>query len=155
MTAKRGRKSKWDTHVKPRLEEIKQWVRDGFYEEDIIKKLGIASSTYYDYKNKYSELSEIIVDFRQEAVEKLEKSGLDIALGYEYQEEKMIIQLDENGNPTKRTKEIYKKKQPPNATVYMFLLNNWTDGKYSKDPLANKFREEELKLKQETSKYDW
>lgn len=149
----RGRKSKWKTHVEPRLEEIKEWAKAGYFEEDIIEQLGISSSTYYDYKNKYSELSDIIVLSRREAVKKLERSGLDIALGYTYDEEKTIVELDENGNPSKRRRETTKKKMPANGTVYMFLLKNWSDGEYSKDPISDKLKEEELKLKKETSKY--
>ena len=145
--AKRGRKPKWDTHIKPRLNDIKKWASEGMLEEEIIKKLGVGKSTFYDCKAKYSELSELIVDARQNAVYELEKNGFKMALGYTYEEEKMIIQLDEHGNPIKRTKEITKKHQPGNGSIYMYLMNNWAKENYSKDPIANKFREEELKLK--------
>ena len=55
-----GRPGKYETHVKPRLEEIEAWARNGFTQEEIAKKLGIVTSTFYDYKVQYSELGEAI-----------------------------------------------------------------------------------------------
>lgn len=151
-----GRKNKWDTHIAPRLNEIKKWVQDGYLEQDIIKMLGVSKTTFYYYKNSKTELSELIVNGRQTAVEELEKAALKIALGYEYEEEKMIIQLDEDGKPVRKVKEIYKKHQPANASVYTYLLNNWAKDKYSRDPTGNKLREAELELRKiKMSEEDW
>lgn len=147
-------KSKWETHVLPRMDEIREWAKQGYFEDDIIEQLGIAPSTYFDYKNKHPELRELIVMSRREAIKKLERSGLDIALGYTYEEEKTIVELDEDGNAAKRRREITKKRMPANGQIYQFLMKNWSDGKYSKDPIGDKFREEELKLKKEAMKYE-
>lgn len=43
--------------VEPRLDEIKAWARDGVIEEEIAKRLGIAYSTFRDYRDKNSALS--------------------------------------------------------------------------------------------------
>ena len=153
MTNKKGRRSKWETHVKPRLDEIKEWAKEGYFEEDIIEQLGIASSTWYDYKVKYSELSDIIITSRREAARKLERSGMDIALGYEYEETKTVLEMDEDGNVTKRKIESYKRKMPANSQVYKFLIKNWNSEEYSENPISDKFKEEELKLKQELAKF--
>ena len=51
-------KSKYFTHVEPKLELIEGWAMDGLTDEQIANKLGIHISTFYDYKNKYSEFSE-------------------------------------------------------------------------------------------------
>ena len=53
-----GRKSKYFSHVQPRLEEIKFWYMNGDIDEQVADKLGIAASTLYEYKNKYPEFSE-------------------------------------------------------------------------------------------------
>ena len=50
---KRGRKSKYYEIVYPRLEEISKYIQEGASEKDVIEFLGIASSTFYEYKNKY------------------------------------------------------------------------------------------------------
>lgn len=48
---------------------LKGWARDGLTDEDIARKIDIATSTLYEWKNKYSEIAEAlkkgkeIVDF--------------------------------------------------------------------------------------------
>lgn len=153
MAQKRGRKSSKE-YIISNLDKIKQLASEGYSEKEIIKALGIASSTYYKYKSLITEFRESIPTARQAAIEELENITYKTAMGYEYKEEKMIISLDEDGNPVKRTKEVYTKYQPGNPAQQQYLLNNWTKGKYTKDPLVAKFREEELKLKQEANKYD-
>ena len=54
MTKKRL--TKYDTHVEPRLIEIEGWARDGLIDEQIAKNLGIAYSTFREYKNKHPAL---------------------------------------------------------------------------------------------------
>lgn len=153
MAQKRGRKSSKE-YIISNLDKIKKLASEGYSEKEIIKALGIASSTYYKYKSLITEFKECIPTARQTAIEELENITYKTAMGYEYEEEKMIIQLDEDGNPVKRVKEVYKKFQPGNPAQQQYLLNNWTKGKYTKDPLVAKFREEELKLKQEANKYE-
>ena len=48
---------RYQERVKPRLEEIKAWARDGLSEESIAKQLSIAYSTFRQYKQQYSALS--------------------------------------------------------------------------------------------------
>ena len=62
--AKKGRKNKYDTHVKPFLETIENWCRDGLLEEEICKRLGVGVSTFNDYKSKFSELRETLKNGR-------------------------------------------------------------------------------------------
>ena len=153
MAAKRGRKEKKD-YIISKLDEIKKLASEGYSDREIIKKLGVASSTFYKYKSKLKEITSSLQTGREDAIKELENITYKTAMGFEYKEEKMIIQLDEDGVPVKRTKEVYTKYQPPNPAQQQYLLNNWTKGKYTKDPLIAKFREEELKLKQESEKYE-
>ena len=53
-------RSKWESHVLPRLKEIEAWARDGVSEEDIAHNLGVAYSTFRSYRDKYSALSEAL-----------------------------------------------------------------------------------------------
>lgn len=53
-----GRKCKYQTHVEPRLEEIKYWYMEGAIDEDVAKNLGISLSSLYEYKNEFPEFSE-------------------------------------------------------------------------------------------------
>ena len=52
-----NKKGKYYTHVEPKLFLIECWARDGLTDEQIAKKVGVAYSTFRDYKNKYSALS--------------------------------------------------------------------------------------------------
>lgn len=150
--AKRGRKEAKE-YLLSKLKEIEELAGKGYAEKDIIKHLGVSPSTYYKYKSQIKELTDSPRIGRQKAIEELENITYKTAMGFEYEEEKMIIQLDEDGKPVKRTKEVYKKYQPPNPAQQQYLLNNWSKGKYTKDPVMTKFKEEELKLKQDAAKY--
>ena len=153
---KRGRKPIWETHIKPRLKDIQRWYSEGVPEKEIVKNLGISKTTFYDCKAKYSELTNCLIDGRSEAIENLENMTYKTAMGFKYEEEKIIIQLDEDGKAIRKVKEVYTKYQAPNPAQQQYLLNNWTKGKYTKDPVANTFREEELKLKKmQIDKNDW
>lgn len=50
-------KSKYETHVLPRLEEIRAWARDGVIDKDIAGNLGIAYSTFRRYRDENEALS--------------------------------------------------------------------------------------------------
>ena len=53
-----GRKSKYYTHVEPRLEEVKFWYMNGAIDEEVADNLKIAVSTLYEYKKQFPEFSE-------------------------------------------------------------------------------------------------
>lgn len=78
-------KSKYFTHVEPKLELIEGWAMDGLTDEQIANKLGIGTSSFYDYKNKYSEFSEAL------------KKGKDII---DYQVEKALLSKALKGDTT-------------------------------------------------------
>lgn len=54
-------KGKYEKWLEPdSLILLKAWARDGLTDEQISQKMGIAVSTLYDWKNKYSEFSEAL-----------------------------------------------------------------------------------------------
>lgn len=81
-----GRKSKWETHVLPRLAEITEMVNT-MNEEQIAAALGIAESTFNEYK-KYPELMEALRKGRADLVTKCRNNLQRRADGYEYEEVK-------------------------------------------------------------------
>lgn len=54
------KKSKYQTHVEPRLDEIEAWSRDGVSDKDIAHNLGIAYSTLRSYKNTHESLAHVL-----------------------------------------------------------------------------------------------
>ncbi|BFH60735.1 transposase [Paenibacillus azoreducens] len=85
-----GRKSKYESHVKPKLLLIEAWARDGIIDEDISKKLGIAYSTFKLYKEKYSALSAALKRGKEVADVEVENALFKRATGYEFTEKKYV-----------------------------------------------------------------
>lgn len=118
-------KSKYFTHVEPKLILIEGWARDGLTDEQIAKNLGIAYSTFREYKNKYSALSAALKKGKEVIDYEVENALLKRALGYEYDEITY-----ENGEEVKRvTKQV-----APDTTAQIFWLKNrkadkWRDKK--------------------------
>lgn len=57
---RKGRTTKYDTVIKPKLEEIKKWSQSGATGKQIASNLGIAESTLYKYKDEHQELASAI-----------------------------------------------------------------------------------------------
>lgn len=73
-------KSKYETHVAPRLEEIKDWVRNGATDDEIISKLGIARSSFYEYKRNISDFSDSLKETKEIVDSQVENALLQNAL---------------------------------------------------------------------------
>ena len=102
---------------------LEGWARDGLTDEQIAKKIGIATSTFYEWKKKELEFSEALKKGKEVIDFEVENALLKRALGYEYEEETY-----ENGILTKKVK----KQVAPDTTAQIFWLknrkpNNWKD----------------------------
>ena len=86
IEVKKGRKSKYDTHVATRLKEIEWWCREGLTEFEICKRLNIAESTFNNYKKEFSELMESLKKGKEIADYQVEDALFKRAVGYEYTE---------------------------------------------------------------------
>ncbi|MDE6586145.1 MAG: transposase [Clostridia bacterium] len=75
-----ARPSKYETHVAPRLEEIKDWCRNGATDKEIAKRLGISEDSFYKYKNEFSEFSESLKENKEVVDGKVENALLQNAL---------------------------------------------------------------------------
>lgn len=73
---------KYQTNVLPRLDEVKQWCKNGVSEKVIANNLGIAESTFHEYKKKYSEFSECLKKGKSSADEEVENALFKKACGY-------------------------------------------------------------------------
>ena len=89
--AKRGRKSKYETHVKPFFPKILEMCQT-MTEAQIAEHLGVGHSAFSEYKNKYPELVEILKKGRQNLVAELRSALIKKAKGYEYVETKTVTE---------------------------------------------------------------
>jgi hypothetical protein len=121
MSVAAGRKSKYDTHIKPYMDQIAEWYQD-HTEEQIADMLGIAVSTWNMYKRDHPELVQILQDAKKKLITDLKASLKKKAKGFHYEESKHVIK-DENGKITDTT-EVYKKyAQPDTAAIHLLLKN--------------------------------
>lgn len=146
--ARAGRKSKYETDVKPYLKTINKKIRQGVTEEAIAKSLGISKATINNYKLKYPELKEALSTNKgADELEALVNAGIQSAKGYYKENETTTIILDEDGKPTKKQKTINKIWYAPNPTLNKFYVLNfgkkdgWTD-----DPLEYELKKSKQEL---------
>lgn len=97
------------------LIKIEGWARDGLTDEQIAHNIGISTSTLYDWKKKYSELSESLKRGKEVVDRQVENALLKTALGFEYEEETVT-----NTGAVVTTKKYSK----PNTTAQIFWLKN-------------------------------
>ena len=114
-------RGKYETHVKPKLDLIAQWARDGAIERDIAKKLGVSESTFSGYKKEHPELMETLTVNKEVADARVESALYKRAIGYEYTETSKEVGPD--GTKTKTTT----KQVAPDVTAQIYWLNNRPD----------------------------
>lgn len=142
MSKGRGRPNKYESNVKPRLEEIRKLCLT-MTEKQIAEYLGVGYSSWCDYKNKYSELSDALKKGRESLVLELKSTLIRKARGFNYSEKKTI---KENGHIVRE--EIYEKASLPDVAALNLLLKNYDKDNWSNDPQLLKLREKELELKE-------
>ena len=103
-------KSKYETHVEPRFEEIERWrTVEGLTEKQIAKMLGVAYSTFREYKNKYPAFSALLKRTKEVLLSELEKSLFKTAMGFTGEDDRYY---------------------PPNTTAIIFALANLSPKKW-------------------------
>lgn len=148
-------KGKYQEWLEPEgLLKLEGWARDGLTDEQIAKNMGVRTSTLYDWKKKYSEISESLKRGKEVVDRQVENALLKRALGYSYTETtkelvgtKMIV-----------TKEVVKEVQP-DTTAQIFWLKNrrsdiWRDRKdleakvdvNQQDPFKDMSKDELLRI---------
>ena len=97
---------------------LEAYARAGLTDEQIAKNLDITPSTLYEWKRRYSEISEALKKGKEVVDIEVENALLKRALGYSYEEKK--VEVSEEG--TKVTKTI--KEVVPDTTAQIFWLKN-------------------------------
>lgn len=115
-------KGKYVEWIEPEgLLKIEGWARDGLTDEQIAHNMGIGTSTLYEWKNKFSEITESLKRGKEVVDRQVENALLKRALGYEYDEITY-----EGGEETKRvTKQV-----SPDTTAQIFWLKNRKPGEW-------------------------
>lgn len=140
---KKGRPSKYESHVKPRFEEIREWLNSGATDKEIAENLGVNQKVFCRYKNEFSELKKLVENGRKKAVQEIKAALFKRATGFKYTEQKMV-QSDKNGT----TIETYYKYALPDPASAMILLKHWDkENEWCSDPATLELKKQELELK--------
>ncbi len=147
----RGRKSKFETDVKPRFPEILEWLELGCTEREIAENLGIAVSTFNEYK-KHPEFSDLLKNGRKKPVIQIKHALFKRACGFH--EIEISVFESSDGTVNKTTKQRY---FPPDPASAMILLKHWDkEGEWTQDPQILDLRRKEYELrKKEFEKNNW
>lgn len=117
-----GRKNKYETHVKPYLQQISEWYEELDERQIASEKLGIAVSTFENYKKKYPELREALKKGKQNLIGELKTTLKKKAKGFYYEETKTSIR-EENGKSVKVIEKYKKYAQPDTGAIHLLLKN--------------------------------
>lgn len=137
-----GRPNKYKTKVEPYLAEVSEMALT-MTEQQIAKTLGVAYSSFRDYKLKYPALVVALKKGRANLVRELKSALIMKAKGFEYEERKII---KEYGKVVKE--EIYKKKATPDVAAANLLLKNYDEDWYN-DPKEYQLKKQALEIQKE------
>lgn len=104
---------------KDKLILLEGWARDGLTDEQIAKNIGIATSTFYEWKKKELEFSEALKKGKEVIDFEVENALLKKALGYTITLNKQKVTKD--GDVVDITEEVH---VPPDTTAQIFWLKN-------------------------------
>lgn len=164
--AKRGRKSKWETDIKPNLLLIQEMART-MTEKQIADSFSISyTGSWSKYKQDHPELVEALKKGRQNLVAELRSALIKKAVGYEYDETKETTErvkwpaeiyqamIDAGFTPQQIDQarivktEIAHKKISPDVAAINLALKNYDKENWANDPQALEIRKKELELRE-------
>lgn len=147
-----GRKNKYETHVKPYLSQISEWYEELDERQIAVERLGIAVSTFENYKRKYPELREALKKGRQSLVSELKASLKKKAKGFYYEETKTCIR-EENGKKV-QVVEKYKKYAQPDTGAIHLLLKNLDPDWHNDDEATLQLKREQMEIARQKAEND-
>ena len=112
------------------LTKLTGWAKDGLVDEQIANNIGIARGTLYEWKRKYPAIDDALKKGKEVVDFEVENALFKRALGYEYQETKVIRETI-NGVEHVR-EEVTQKHMPSDSTSMIFWLKNRQPDKWQK-----------------------
>lgn len=141
-----GRKSRYESHVQPFLEQVKEWY-GLLNESQIASKLGVGVTSFEKYKREHAELREALSRGKEELVLDLKSTLKKKAKGFEYEETKTYIR-SVDGKETKIV-ERYKRYSPPDTGAIHLLLKNLDETWRNDDRETMDLKRQRLEMEKE------
>lgn len=143
----RGRRGKYESHVKPNLDKIREWRKVGATVEKICDVLGISVATWFEYEKRYPEFAETIKKGQDEFCFDLRGELAKLCKKHTLETKKQYIKHDiETGHKTQYT-EITTKEVDADIAAINLLLKNLDRGNWANDPQNLELRKQELELR--------
>lgn len=146
-----ARSSKWPI-VEENLNLISKWAREGVREIDMCKELGISETTFNEYKHQYPKLKEALKS-KKAFIGDLENALAKRALGFEYEETKVVYKKDADGELIESHEKTTKYYPPSVAALSLYLKNIDRDEngrpKWSDNPAKLEIERELAKLRKD------
>lgn len=147
-----ARKSKYETHIKPHLEKIRQWKQNGATDEQIFTQLGVSHTTYYDAIKKHPELSEVVSTAKTSFIMDLRGELARLAFKHELDTIKIYTKEDKaTGTKTEYVEKTTKEVDGDIAAINL-LLKNLDRDNWSNDPQQTLLKQQEFELKKAIAK---
>lgn len=110
---------------------LEAWARDGLFDDQIAKNMGVSEGTLYNYKRKYPEIANAFKKGKEVVDIEVENALFKKALGYNVVVQKAFKLKDiiyENGKKVSETERIeYAEEEvhvPADTTAQIFWLKN-------------------------------
>lgn len=142
----RGRPNAYTERIEPRIKEIIIWAKSGATNKEICSALGVSYSAFCDNLNKHKEFSDSLKEARLSGVPEVKLALYKRAIGFEYEEKKVSLKKDEDGE-TRQYVETTKKYALPDVGAIQTYLRNYTPDFRDKDKISYDFKEMELEIK--------
>lgn len=144
-------KSKYETHVLPYLDRVREWLEGGATLKAVAEGLHIGYTALRKYldcgragEERYAAFAEAFRESQSVADEKVENALFRRACGYDYEEKTYERKKDpETGEMTMQLTKTVQKHLPPDPTSAMFWVTNRMQDKYKYRQLINKNADEE------------
>lgn len=120
-----ARKTKYETNILPKLNLIEAWARDGLTDEQIANNVGVAYSTFRDYRDKFSALSAVLKKGKDDIDIQVENALLKRAMGYDVDE----VMQEKSGGVVTKTK-VTRRHIPADVGAIAFWLKNRRSDKW-------------------------
>ena len=142
-----GRKSVYDTHIKPHLDKIREWRKVGGTVEHMCEILGVSEATFYKHLKEKAEFQdaykkgtvEFVMDLRGELAKLATKHTLETVKVYKKKDE-------ETGAVTEYQEKTVREVDADVAAINL-LLKNLDRENWANDPQNLDIKKQELELR--------
>ena len=147
MSKKRGRKSKYETNVKPYLDKIREYKKMGATDKQICEVLDISTTSYFEYLNKFPEFSESLKKGRSDFVLTLKGRLASLTEPHKLETKKVYTKVDQETGHKTQYVEVTTRDVDPDIAAINLLLKNLDRDNWANDPQSIDLKRQELEVR--------